>query len=68
VADIDDSISTNSIQRQLQDNIQSYDFKLLRKDRSPLWVFVNIKSFFDEDVKFIGSLNMFTDVTERKNA
>ena len=68
VEDIDDSVVTNSIQRQLQDNIQSYDFKLLRKDRSPLWVFVNIKSFFDEDGKFIGSLNMFTDVTERKNA
>ena len=68
VEDIDDSVVTNSIQRQLQDNIQSYDFKLLRKDRSPLWVFVNIKSFLDEDGKFIGSLNMFTDVTERKNA
>ncbi len=68
VVDIDDSVVKNSIQRQLQDNIQSYDFKLLRKDRSPLWVFVNIKSFFDDDGKFIGSLNMFTDITERKNA
>jgi PAS domain S-box-containing protein len=68
VVDIDDSVVTNSIQRQLQDNIQSYDFKLLRKDRSPLWVFVNIKSFFDDNGKFIGSLNMFTDITERKNA
>jgi PAS domain S-box-containing protein len=68
VVDIDDSVVKNGIQRQLQDNIQSYDFKLLRKDRSPLWVFVNIKSFFDDDGKFIGSLNMFTDVTERKNA
>jgi PAS domain S-box-containing protein len=68
VVDIDDSVVTNSVQKQLQDDVQSYDFKLLRKDGSPLWVFVNIKSFFDHNGKFIGSLNMFTDVNERKLA
>ncbi len=68
VEDIDDSIALDNMQRQFQNDIQSYDFKLLRKDGFPLWVFVNLKSFFDDNGKFTGSLNMFTDITERKKA
>jgi PAS domain S-box-containing protein len=68
VDDIDYSIALDNMQKQFQNDIQSYDFKLLRKDGFPLWVFVNIKSFFDDNGKFTGSLNMFTDITERKKA
>lgn len=47
-------------------NTDSVEFKLVRKDGSPLWVFINSKPLFDKDGKFIGVLNLHTDITERK--
>jgi PAS domain S-box-containing protein len=49
-------------------NSDSVELKLICKDGSPLWVFVNSKPLFDKDGKFIGVLNLHTDITERKNA
>ena len=45
-----------------------YELKLLRKDGPPLWVSVSAKGFFDEEGKFAGSVGMFTDITEHKQA
>jgi PAS domain S-box-containing protein len=45
---------------------ENYDIKLTCKDGSPLWVLINSKSFFDGSHKFVGSLSMLTDITERK--
>ena len=41
---------------------------LVRKDGSTLWALVNSKSLFDKDGKFIGTLALLTDITERKQA
>jgi len=42
--------------------------ELIRKDGSSLWVLINAKSLFDKDSKFMGSISMLTDITERKVA
>jgi PAS domain S-box-containing protein len=45
-----------------------YELKLLRKDGSPLWISVSAKGFFNDAGKFEGSVGMFTDITEHKQA
>jgi len=45
-----------------------HENKLVHRDGSSLWVFVNSKSFFDKDGRFAGVLAMLTDITERKKA
>jgi PAS domain S-box-containing protein len=45
---------------------ESYDVKLTRKDGSPIWVYINSKPFLNSNGRFMGSLNMHTDITERK--
>jgi PAS domain S-box-containing protein len=46
----------------------SYELVLIRKDGSPLWTMINAQPLFDKDDKFMGSLNMMTDITPRKEA
>jgi light-regulated signal transduction histidine kinase (bacteriophytochrome) len=46
----------------------SYEIKLISKDGSPLWVHVNAKPLYDGSGKFMGPLNMLTDINERKKA
>ena len=45
-----------------------YEFRLLRKNGTCLWVLVSAKAIFSENGDFEGSLGMFTDITERKQA
>ncbi len=47
---------------------ESYELKLICKDRSSLWVLMSVKSLFNEYGKFMGSLSMLTDITQRKNS
>lgn len=47
---------------------ERYEFKFVRKDGSPLWAFINAKSLFDNDGKFIGSTGTLTDIAEYKQA
>ncbi|MGB9929399.1 MAG: sensor histidine kinase [Methanosarcina sp.] len=49
-------------------NTNSFELKLKRREGFPLWLFVNSKSLFDNDGKFIGILNLHTDITEHKKA
>jgi PAS domain S-box-containing protein len=60
------------IKRNLENREQgideSYEFKLRRKDGSPLWTFVSGKSLFDSNGKFTGTMGMFTDISQRKGA
>jgi PAS domain S-box-containing protein len=44
----------------------NYELKLISKDGSPLWILISTKALFDKDGKFLGSLNMLTDINERK--
>lgn len=46
----------------------SYELKLISKEGLPLWTFINAKALFDKDGKYIGSLSMLTDITQRKEA
>jgi len=47
---------------------KSFEIKLIRKDGYPIWMHTNSKSLFDKDGKFIGALNLHTDITKRKEA
>ncbi|HWR26213.1 MAG TPA: PocR ligand-binding domain-containing protein, partial [Methanosarcina sp.] len=67
-AEEEKSAVTTSFEKGRLGNSDSVELKLIRKDGSPLWVFVNSKPLFDKDGKFIGVLNLHTDITERKNA
>jgi PAS domain S-box-containing protein len=51
-----------------QQGIEVHENILVRKDGSTLWALVNSKSLFDKDGKFIGTLSLLTDITERKQA
>ncbi len=55
-----------NIEKRRQGVDESYEFKFLRKDGSPIWAIVNSKSLFDSNGKFIGSMSMLTDITRRK--
>jgi PAS domain S-box-containing protein len=45
-----------------------YEFKLTCKDGSPLWVLISAKSFFNKNGEFTGTLGMFSDVSQQKEA
>ncbi|HET8685481.1 MAG TPA: PAS domain S-box protein, partial [Methanosarcina sp.] len=62
------TILKQNLEKRRQGINESYEFKLIRKDGSPLWALINAKSLFDKDGKFAGSLSMLTDITERKKA
>jgi PAS domain S-box-containing protein len=44
------------------------EFIIKRKDGSPIWTLVNAKPIFENDGKFMGTVCMLTDITERKEA
>jgi PAS domain S-box-containing protein len=45
---------------------ESFEFMLIRKDGSSLWTIVSAQPRSDRDGKFMGSLNMVTDITPQK--
>jgi PAS domain S-box-containing protein len=47
---------------------ESHELKLMRSNGLPLWTLVNSRSLFDNSGEFIGTMNMLTDITERKEA
>ncbi|WP_440945287.1 PAS domain S-box protein [Methanosarcina sp. T3] len=55
-----------NMEKRRQGINQVYEFKLICKDGSPLWVLISAKALFNKEGKFTGSLAMFTDITERK--
>lgn len=56
------------IEKRRQGISESYEFKFIRKDGSPLWTIVSSKPLFDNAGKFTGSMSMLTDITARKEA
>jgi PAS domain S-box-containing protein len=44
-----------------------YDYKMRRWDGSALWVIASTRAMADDGGRFIGSLTVFTDITELKN-
>ncbi len=45
---------------------ESLEIKFIRKDGSTLYTHTNAKSIFDKSGKFLGTLNLHTDITKRK--
>jgi hypothetical protein len=62
------AIFEQNMNKRQQGVDEIHEFKLIRNDGSPLWALINSKSLFDKDCKFMGSLSMLTDITERKKA
>jgi PAS domain S-box-containing protein len=61
-------IAKQNLEKRRQGISDVHEFKLIRKDGSPLWVLVSAKALFNDDGKFAGALSMYTDITERKSA
>ena len=57
-----------NLEKSRQGINDSYELQLIKKDGSSLWIHLSHKAFFNKDGKFVGSLSMLTDITERKTA
>ena len=57
-----------NLEKRRQGISESYELKLIRKDGSSLWTFLNAKPLFDKDGKYMGAMSMLTDITKRKEA
>ncbi len=55
-----------NIKKRLQGINENYELRLICKDGASLWTFVSAKAFFNTEGKFIGSISLLTDITERK--
>ena len=60
------AISDLKLEQRQQGIKGSHEFKLIRRNGSPLWTIVSAQPLLDEDGKFAGSTSMLTDITERK--
>ena len=56
------------LEKRRQGISESYELKSIRKDGSPLWTFLNAKPLLNKGGKYVGSMSMLTDITERKKA
>jgi PAS domain S-box-containing protein len=66
------SDESKSIIKQMLENgwknvNESFEIKFIHKDGYPIWTHTNSKSHY-KDGKFIGALNLHTDITKRKEA
>ena len=62
------AIAKLNVEKRRQDVNENYEYKLIRKDGSSLWVLISSKFLFDKDGKFMGWISMLTDITKRKEA
>lgn len=56
------------LEKRRQGISESYELKLIRKDGTPIWTFLNAKPLFDREGGFTGVVSMLTDITKRKKA
>ncbi len=61
-------IVKRNLEKRRQGISESYELKLIRKDGSSLWTFLNAKPLLDKDGKYVGAMSMLTDITKRKEA
>ncbi len=62
------ALSNLNIEKRKLGINDSYEYKLIRRDGSPLWTIVNAKPLFDTEGRFTGTMSMLTDITKRKQA
>lgn len=61
-------IITSNFEKRCYGINESYELRLIRKDGSPLWLIANVKTLFDKNGMYLGTLNLHTDISERKKA
>jgi len=61
-------IVKQNLEKRMQGISGSYELKLIQKNGSPLWTFLNAKPLLNKDGKYVGAMSMLTDITERKKA
>ncbi|MDY0128921.1 MAG: PAS domain S-box protein [Methanosarcina vacuolata] len=64
--DESEAIIKNMLKNGEENINESLEIQFMRKDGSPIWTHTNSKSIFDKDGKFLGTLNLHTDITKRK--
>ena len=47
---------------------ESYEFRFRRKDGSPVWTLIGVAPRLDPEGRFLGTLVMVTDITQRQHA
>ncbi|PPD58299.1 PAS domain S-box protein [Dehalogenimonas etheniformans] len=62
------SKSDARIERRKHGADESYEYQLLHKNGSILWVTINASPIFDSGGKFAGTMSMITDITDRKQS
>jgi len=61
------SLARHSLQRR-QDVREQHDVRFKRKDGGELWTIIAANPIFEGDGRYLGTLAMVTDITERKRA
>jgi PAS domain S-box-containing protein len=61
-------IVKKNLEKRRQGINGGYELKLISKDGSSLWTFLNAKPLFDKEGKYVGAMSMLTDITKRKEA
>jgi len=46
---------------------ESYEYKLKRKDGTPLWVLVHASPQYDDNARYLGSISLVSDITDLKH-
>nr|WP_269850810.1 PAS domain S-box protein [Methanosarcina horonobensis] len=59
-------IVKQNLKKRMKGASGSYELKLIRKDGSSLWTFLNAKPLLSKDGNYLGAMSMLTDITERK--
>ncbi len=62
------ALSNRNVEKRRRGEPDSYEYKLIRGDGTPLWVHVNAAPIHGVDGTYESSLSMLTDITERKLA
>jgi len=57
-----------NLEKRIHGISESYELKLISKDGSPVWTFLNAKPLFNKEGKYVGAMSMFTDISKRKQA
>ncbi len=62
------AIATENLERRHQGITEQHDFKFRRQDGSEVWAMIATNPIFDTAGKYVGTLGMLTDITDRKSA
>ncbi|MHB8108439.1 MAG: PAS domain-containing hybrid sensor histidine kinase/response regulator [Syntrophorhabdaceae bacterium] len=66
ILDEDREDHCSKVQRRIQGVSDQYERCFKRKDGSGLWVHVSASPILDSEGRFVGSISLFTDITQRK--